>query len=248
MSRARLERCGFPCPRPERKEPLEPFTKKLRFTTARRSNRGEREKKNEKEERTRGRSEEEGSTAGECCVLPIVRDHCGEHVGIEREQVVTFREEIARRTDTSRARSSYPQHPAVAVAAAVEGDEAEHARNSVPSAPLSSPSDGLQPPIRPSACSPPHRFHPPRLSSPWSTSAAAASTPCPSFRAEFAPSSMEFDFTPLLPTGVYINPSVPKAKTTDTDIFPLLGHSNFEYAFKCVSMIKSYSSRRNYRN
>lgn len=51
-----------------------------------------------------------------------------EHLGAAgREQVDTFREEIARRTDTSRARSSYPQHPAVE---AVERDEAEHARNS----------------------------------------------------------------------------------------------------------------------
>lgn len=91
---------------------------------------------------------------GAVCVLSIVRDHSGEHVGIDREQVDTFREEIARRTDTSRARSSYPQHPAVAataVVAAVEGDEAEHARNSAP--PLA-PSHSLRwaaathPPIR----------------------------------------------------------------------------------------------------
>lgn len=138
-------------------------------------------------------------------MLPIVRDHSGEHIGIEREQVDTFREEIARRTDTSRARSSYPQHPAVAaaaVAAAVEGDEAEHARNSTPFSPCSPllfPSDGLQPPIRPSASSSPHRFHPPRLSSPRSTSVVAASTPRSSFRAEFTPSSTEFDFTLYCP-------------------------------------------------
>lgn len=138
-------------------------------------------------------------------MLSIVRYHSGEHVGIDREQVDTFREEIARRTDTSRARSSYPQHPAVAataVAAAVEGDEAEHARNSASPPPLSSlltPSDGLQPPIRPSASSSPPRFHPPRLSSPRSTSVVAPSTPRSSFRAEFASSSTEFDFTLYCP-------------------------------------------------
>lgn len=49
-------------------------------------------------------------------VRPIVRDHSGGrggHLGAGREQDDTSREEIARRTDTSRARSSYPQHPAV---------------------------------------------------------------------------------------------------------------------------------------
>lgn len=124
-------------------------------------------------------------------------------LGLDREQVDTFREEIARRTDTSRARSSYPQHPAVAAAAAVaavERDEAEHARNSAPFTPSVRPLSLL-----PMGCSHPlahppssslRRSHsPPRLSSLRSTSAVAASTLHSSFRAEFAPPSTEFDFT-----------------------------------------------------
>jgi len=82
---------------------------------------------------------------------PIVRVRSASTLERIAERVDTFREEIARRTDTSRARSSYPQHPAAAAAAAAaavaaaaataavvaaaaaaaaKGDEAEHARNS----------------------------------------------------------------------------------------------------------------------
>jgi len=104
----------------------------------------------------------------------------------------TFKEEIARRTDTSCARSSYPQHPAVAAAAAVaaEGDKAEHARNSVP----------LRAPRRVAATRPPIHFlssssssRPTRFSSPRST--PAAGTLRSLFCAEIAPSSREFDLT-----------------------------------------------------
>lgn len=127
--------CDFPCPRPEDGNPRA-FHWELRFTTARRRTAG-RKRGGITNERAIGRG---GKNRGGVYVLPIVRDHSGEHVGIDREQVDTFREEIARRTDTSRARSSYPQHPAVVVAATaaaaaaatVEGDEAEHARNSAP--------------------------------------------------------------------------------------------------------------------
>jgi len=133
-----------------------------------------------------------------------MRYHSGEHVETDREQVGTFREEIARRTDTSHARSSYPQHPAVAAAAAAamvaatKGDKAEHARNSAPFypySPLLPPFDGLQLPVHPSTSFPPRRSHPPRFSSPRSTS--ATSTPRSSFHAEFA--STEFDFALYCP-------------------------------------------------
>lgn len=169
-------------------------------------------------------------------MISIVRDHSGEHVGIEREQVNTFREEIARRTDTSRARSSYPQHPAVAaaaaVAAAVEGDKAEHARNSAPFtrySPLLSPSDGLQPPIRPFASSSPRRFHLPRSSSPRSTS---VSLPLPTL---FMPNSRHRPRNLTLPfTCLLVCKSLrPKSRKLLTRIllFSLLRHSNF---FKCA--------------
>lgn len=155
VSRVRLERVIFPTRvGRRRRRTFELFTESSVSQQPVVESRREKMRMKSGQERDRGRREEREGV----CVIPIVRDHSGEHVGIEREQVNTFREEIARRTDTSRARSSYPQHPAVAaaatVAAAVEGDEAEHARNSAPFTPCSpplSPSDGLQathPPIR----------------------------------------------------------------------------------------------------
>lgn len=73
----------------------------------------------------------------------------GEHAGARiREQVDTFREEIARRTDTSRARSSYPQHPP----AATEGDEKPSTRE-IPPSPL--PAASIPPFAFPNELQPP---------------------------------------------------------------------------------------------
>jgi len=103
----------------------------------------------------------------------------------------TFEEEIARTTDTSCARSSYPQHPAVAAAAAVavEGDKAEHARNSVP--PRAPRAAATQPPIHFLSTSSSSR--PTRFSSPRST--FAASTLRSLFCAEITLFSREFNLT-----------------------------------------------------
>jgi len=148
---------------------------------------------------------------------PIVRDRSANTLERIAERVDTFREEIARRTDTSRARSSYPQHPAAAAAAAAaaavaaaaataavvaaaaaaaaEGDEAEHARNSA------SPR-----PSRQVTATRPTLYHPLSYSSSASSSSTAVllssvNLRCSAWhftlplRAEFAPSSTEFDLT-----------------------------------------------------
>lgn len=120
------------------------------------------------------------------------------------KRVDTFREEIARRTDTSRARSSYPQHPVVAAAAAaapaVERDEAEHARNFTSLASSSLMCFPLSPFLA-AGCSHPSS-HPlavlihcgsPLLGQPPLLHRLEHST-LP-LRAEFAPSSAEFDLT-----------------------------------------------------
>lgn len=190
VSRARLELVRLSSFAFRRESVPRTFHCTVRFTRSSNPRR-----KAEKKGRARERGEKRGTRGeiGNACVRSCVITF-GEHVGADREQVDTFREEIARRTDTSRARSSYPQHPAVAVTAA-EGDEAEHARNSaLPPSPPPTPYPGLpswascshpQPPIRRLLSRP----HPPRLSSPRSTS--AASTPHSLFRAEFTPSFTE---------------------------------------------------------
>ena len=137
--------CGFPCPRPEEGGDPRVFHWEFRFTTVRRWIAG-RKRGGRTDERAIVRKDK---NRGEVCVLSIMRYHSGEHVETDREQVGTFREEIARRTDTSRARSSYPQHPAVvaaaaaAMVAATKGDKAEHARNSAPFYPYSPSSPSL---------------------------------------------------------------------------------------------------------
>lgn len=145
VSRARLERVVF-LARVQKKEDPRVFHWEFRFTTVRRWIAG-RKRGGRTDERAIVRKDK---NRGEVCVLSIMRYHSGEHVETDREQVGTFREEIARRTDTSRARSSYPQHPAVvaaaaaaAMVAATKGDKAEHARNSAPFYPYSPSSPSL---------------------------------------------------------------------------------------------------------